>query len=95
MSKVLNKKELADTLAAKFDLKKKESLEIIDAALDEMFDTLVDGGKVDFAGFGRFEVKSRAAHPGINPATKEPITIAASKSAAFKPAKALKDALNK
>ena len=53
------------------------------------------GDKVSLVGFGTFEVKATAAKTGINPQTKEKITIAASKHAAFSASKALKDALNK
>ena len=42
-----------------------------------------------------FEVKERAAHQGINPSTKEPMQIPASKSPVFKSGKQLKDAVNK
>ena len=44
-------------------------------------------------GFGTFEARSRAARQGRNPKTGETITIEASKNAAFKAGKALKDAL--
>jgi len=44
-------------------------------------------------GFGSFEVKERAARTGKNPATGEQIEIPASKSPAFKPGKAFKDAI--
>jgi len=49
---------------------------------------------VNLVGFGSFVVRSRAARTGRNPRTKETITIAASKVPAFKPGKALKDAIN-
>ena len=45
------------------------------------------------SGFGTFEIRERAERQGINPRTREPITIAASKSIVFKPGKALKDTL--
>ena len=51
------------------------------------------GDKVQLVGFGSFEVKSRAERTGRNPKTKEAIVIPASKAPAFKPGKALKDAL--
>ena len=54
---------------------------------------LKDGDKVTLVGFGTFEVRERAERQGINPRTREPITIAASKSIVFKPGKALKDTL--
>lgn len=62
-----------------------------------MFDgiqtSLKDGEKVQVIGFGNFEVRERAARKGRNPQTGEEITIAASKSPAFKAGKQLKDAV--
>ena len=49
--------------------------------------------RFSISGFGTFEVRERAERQGINPRTREPITIAASKSIVFKPGKALKDTL--
>ena len=46
-------------------------------------------------GFGSFEIKERAARVGRNPRTKEEIAIPASRVAAFKVGKALKDAVAK
>jgi hypothetical protein len=50
--------------------------------------------KFALAGFGRFKVADRPERQGRNPATGEPITIAASKKLSFTPAKALRDVLN-
>lgn len=46
------------------------------------------------AGVGTFKVKDRAEKEGINPLTKEKITIAAKKVVAFKPGKALDEKVN-
>ena len=46
-------------------------------------------------GAGSFEIKERAARVGRNPRTKEEIAIPASRVAAFKVGKALKDAVAK
>ena len=54
---------------------------------------LAEGEKITISGFGTFEIRERAERQGINPRTREPITIAASKSIVFKPGKALKDTL--
>ena len=48
---------------------------------------------MDIAGFGKFEISERPERMGINPATKEPLKIAASKTPKFKAAKALKEAV--
>lgn len=94
MNETLNKKALADKLAEKLDITKKEAGLFIDSFIEEVVDALKDGAKVDLSGFGKFEVKERAAREGINPQTKEKILVKASKKASFKPAKALKDAVN-
>lgn len=52
------------------------------------------GCKINFAGFGSFEPKTNKARVGINPATKEKIQIAESKSVKFKVSKTFKEELN-
>ncbi len=94
MSKILNKKLLTDRIAEEFDKTKKESGEIVNFVLDEFTEMLKEGGTVEMSGFGKFEVRHRPERPGINPATKERITIKASNTPAFRAAKALKDAVN-
>ena len=64
------------------------------AMLDTVTEELVKGGKVQIVGFGTFEVRSRSARQGRDPRTNEPITIAASKSPAFKAGKAFKEAVD-
>lgn len=94
MSKILNKKLLTDRIAEEFDKTKKESGEIVNFVLDEFTEMLKEGGTVEMSGFGKFEVRHRPERPGINPATKERITIKASNTPVFRAAKALKDAVN-
>ncbi len=87
----VNKKVIAETVAEKHNLTKKESAEIVDLVFDTVAEALKDGAKVDIAGFGKFEVKARAARTGINPQTKETIEIPSSKVPGFKASKSLKD----
>lgn len=91
MSDVLNKKLIAEVVAEKHNLTKKEANEIVELVFDSVKEELQKGGKVDLAGFGKFEVKTRNARVGINPATKEKINVPASKVPGFKASKALKD----
>ena len=69
----------------------KKALEATTAAIK---DALVAGDKVALIGFGTFSVNERPAREGINPATKQKITIAAKKVAKFKAGAALDEALN-
>ena len=91
----MNKAELINSVAATAEVSKKEAEAVITATLDAITAALKEGDKVQLVGFGSFEVKKRAARIGRNPKTKEAIEIPASKAPAFKPSKALKDALAK
>ena len=84
-----NKAELVSEVAAKTDLTKKE----VAAIFSSIQEDLAKGEKVQLIGFGTFEVRHRAARKGRNPQTGAEIEIPASKVPAFKPGKALKDAV--
>jgi DNA-binding protein HU-beta len=88
-----NKQELVNDVATTTGLTKKDATAAVDAVFASIQDTLAKGDKVQLIGFGNFEVRSRAARKGRNPQTGEEIEIAASKIPAFKPGKALKDAI--
>ncbi|HIY34732.1 MAG TPA: HU family DNA-binding protein [Candidatus Eubacterium faecigallinarum] len=89
----MNKTELAAAVAAKAELSKKDAEAAVSAVLDSIKDALAEGDKVSLVGFGTFSVKTRAARTGINPSTKETISIPESKVPAFKAGSALKDAV--
>ncbi|WNF38021.1 HU family DNA-binding protein [Bacillaceae bacterium IKA-2] len=89
----MNKTELINAVAEKSSLSKKDSTGAVDAVFEAITDSLQSGNKVQLIGFGNFEVRERAARKGRNPQTGEEIDIAASKVPAFKPGKALKDAV--
>lgn len=90
----MNKAELIAAVAEKSALSKRDAEKAVAATFDTITEMLVKGEKVQLVGFGAFEVHERTAHKGHNPSTGAEIMIAASKNAAFKSGKALKDALN-
>lgn len=89
----MTKVDLIAKVALNADMTKKDAEKAVNALFAAMTDALKEGEKVAISGFGTFEVRERPEHQGLNPRTKEPITIPASRTAAFKPGKALKDAL--
>mgnify|MGYP000922285380 FL=1 len=91
----MNKTELVAAVAEETKLSKKDSQKAVNAVLETITNELEKGEKVTLVGFGTFEVRNRAERQGRNPATKETITIPASKSPAFKAGKGLKDRVNK
>jgi DNA-binding protein HU-beta len=90
----MNKTELVSAVAESAELSKKDATKAVDAVFDAIQDALKSGDKVQLIGFGNFEVRERSARKGRNPQTGEEIEIAASKVPAFKPGKALKEAVN-
>ncbi len=91
----MTKAELISAVAQKAELSKKDSEKAVSAVVEAITEALASGDKVSLVGFGTFEVKERGERKGINPRTKEEITIAASKLPVFKAGKALKDSVAK
>ncbi len=90
----MNKTELVAAMAEKADLSKKDAEGALKAFIDVVTAELKKGGKVQLVGFGTFEVSDRVARDGINPLTKEPMHIPASKAPKFKAGRGLKDTVN-
>jgi DNA-binding protein HU-beta len=90
----MNKAELTDAVADATGLTKADATRALDAVISSISDALAKGDQVGVVGFGTFLVRERAARTGRNPQTGAEIQIAAAKVPAFKPGKALKDAVN-
>ena len=69
VKKEVTKKTLAEDLAAKYGLTKKDAAEAVGYVFDEIADALKKGGEANINGFGKFSVTKRAARTGLNPAT--------------------------
>lgn len=90
----MNKSELVSAIAAKAGLSKADAKKALDATVEAIADALKAGEKIALVGFGTFSVAERGARQGINPLTKQTITIAAKKTAKFKGGAELNAALN-
>ena len=90
----MNKAELINAIAAESGLSKVDAKKALEATVKAVSDALVAGDKVSLVGFGTFSVSERAARQGINPATKQAITIGAKKVAKFKPGAELNASIN-
>ena len=89
----MNKTELIDNIAASAGISKADAKKALDATTEAIKNALVAGDKVQLVGFGTFSVTERPARQGINPRTKETITIEAKKVAKFKAGAELANAL--
>ena len=89
----MTKPELVNKIAEKSNLSKKDAAAALDALTSTITDALKAEGKLAIPSLGTFQVKEHAARTGHNPRTGETVEIAARRVPAFKPAKALKDAI--
>ena len=90
----MNKTELIGEVAGKAGITKKDAEKVINAFIATVEEGLKTGDKIQLIGFGTFEVRDRQARIGRNPQTGAEIDIPAARVPAFKPGKALKDALD-
>ena len=90
----MTKNDFVSSVAEKAGLSKADAKKAIDAFCETVSEVLKAGDKLSLVGFGTFSVAERGERQGINPLTKQPITIAAKKSVKFKGGKELTDALN-
>ena len=89
----MNRSELINVVAERAHVDPRECEKVMRVLTETITEQVARGEKITISGFGTFEIRERAERQGINPRTREPITIAASKSIVFKPGKALKDTL--
>lgn len=80
----MNKTELINAVAEKANLSKADARAAVEATLESIVAALESDDKVALLGFGTFSVVEKGERTGINPKTKEPITIAARKNVKFK-----------
>lgn len=89
----MTKQELINHVSQETGLTKKDSKNAVDTVFKSITESLEKGEKVNFVGFGSFEVRDRVARTGRNPQTGEEIKIPARKIPAFKPGKLLREAV--
>jgi len=89
----ITQRQIAAGLAEKQGLSKKQATEITEALVGAICKHLKKGDRVRLPSLGIFQVRQRKARMGINPKTREPIKIKASKKVAFRVAKELKEAI--
>lgn len=90
----MTKADIVEKIAKRTGKSKREAEELTKLLFDLLKGALAGGEDVRVSGFGFFDVKEKAARTGRNPQTGEEITIEGRKVLGFRPAKALKDAIN-
>ena len=91
----MNKTELISAIAENAGLSKADAKKALDATISSVTEALKKGDKIALIGFGTFSVNERPARTGINPRTKEQITIEAKRSSSSRPEPNLMKLYNK
>lgn len=89
----VNKTQLIERIQDKTGSSKSDAQKFFDAFVDTVTGSLKNGEDVQITGFGKFYVQERDAREGINPQTRQKMTIPASKVPKFTAGNALKDSI--
>ncbi len=89
----MNKSELISVVAEKTGMTKKDTEKAVNAVFESVTDALAKGEKVQLIGFGTFDLRTRKAREGRNPATGDVIQIPQATVPVFKAGKALKESV--
>ncbi len=89
----MNKADIIDKVHGVLGSTKADAERAVETMIDSIVTGLTSGEEVSIAGLGIFATKARPARQGRNPRTGETIHIKATRTAKFRAAKALKDAV--
>lgn len=91
--KRMTQTEIVNQLAEKSGLKKTQAKELFTELANMAASEVKKSGEFTLPGFGKLVKATRKAREGRNPATGEPIKIAAKTTVKFRVGKAMKDAI--
>jgi len=89
--KTLTRADLADAVNREVGLSRQESAQLVEAVLDMVAETLVEGEPVKLSSFGSFVLRDKKGRVGRNPKTGEEVPIEPRRVLVFKPSQVLKD----
>ena len=87
----MQKTDFIARVAEETGVSKKTSRQVIESALDLIARSLAQDEKVVLSGFGTFEMRDRRERRGVNPQTRQAMTIPASKTPGFSASNNLKE----
>ena len=89
----MKKADFIQVVAEKAGLSKKDTVKVVDSALEAIKELLVKGDDISFIGFGSFGIAELAAREGKVPGTNRTYKSPATKVVKFKVGKQLKEAV--
>lgn len=91
----LTKSELIDRITSQQNQLSPKDVELaVKTLIDQMADSLADGGRIEIRGFGSFSLHYRAPRVGRNPKTGDSVELHGKYVPHFKPGKELRERVN-
>jgi integration host factor subunit alpha len=87
----LTRADLAESINRRVGLSRADSLNMVEAILDQMCDALAEGENVKISGFGTFLLRDKAERVGRNPKTGIEVPITPRRVMTFRASQMLKD----
>lgn len=81
-------------VAESTSLSQQKTKEVLSTVTDTIIRTVANGDEIALPQFGKFKLKTKAAHKGVNPATGAKVDIPESKTITFKVSSQVKSDLN-
>jgi integration host factor subunit beta len=91
----VTKKEIIDRLTESSGLRRPVVRDLVEAALQGIFNDLAAGRRLELRDFGVLEIRRRAGRTAQNPKTLERVVVPPRRTVKFKPGRLLRDALLK
>ncbi|MBW2558419.1 MAG: integration host factor subunit alpha [Deltaproteobacteria bacterium] len=90
----MTKADIIRNVHERMGISKSDSARFVESVFDIIKETLAGGEDVKISGFGKLNIKEKAARRGRNPQTGEEMKISARKVLTFKSSQVLKKSLN-
>ena len=90
----MTKTKIIELLKEEMGLPRRQIESVVSGVFKGIKDALAEGETVKISGFGRFEVKTRAARRGRDPVTGDIRTLPPRPHLSFRPSKLLKEKVN-
>ena len=91
----INKSDLIEMVSEKAHLTKRDAKMAIDSCFDLIVEALLNGEEVNITNFGTFQPKVKKSREGTHPKKHTPLIIEETTTISFKPARDLKEKMNK
>ncbi len=91
----MTKADLVKKIASETGILRKDTAVIVDALLNSIKDSLINGERIELRGFGTFSMKKRKPRTGRNPKSGERIPVPERIVPTFKYTRAIKNEVSK